>query len=260
MLAALESAPRSPELAYQLARSWIDAGDFDKAEAELDSPEAHAGGWRVAWWRGVLHLANDRPEGACAFFGAVAAELPGELAPRLALAVALELSAAGPGYYGIVSATDPSYASAAFGLSRVRLALGDRAGAVEALRRISTFSSSHLAAQIGLCQLQCADVDGSAPTLVDLTGASAVLGKLAVEPSVRLPLVRDLHRQALRLLEDGDVAADAGIVLAGNPFDEVAQRNGMEQTLRSLAKLAPTDKERCQLVDQANHFRSRTFT
>ena len=77
---------------------------------------------------------------------------------------------------------------------------------------------------------------------------------------MRLPLVRDLHRQALRLLEDGDVAADAGIVLAGNPFDEVAQRNGMEQTLRSLAKLAPTDKERCQLVDQANHFRSRTFT
>ena len=40
--AILESTPRTPEVAFRLARSFIDAGAFAEAEAELDSPEARA--------------------------------------------------------------------------------------------------------------------------------------------------------------------------------------------------------------------------
>jgi len=191
--------------------------------------------------------------------------LPGELAPRLALAVALELSAAGPGYdghggiteptltlrqsehyYGIVSATDPSYASAAFGLSRVRLALGTgrepsrRCGGSRPFRARTWLLRSVVPAPVRGCRRQCTDPRRPHRRLRRARQARRrAVG--APTPRARPP------RQALRLLEDGDVAADAGIVLAGNPStSRPTQRDGAD--VASLAKLAPTDKERCQLV------------
>jgi serine/threonine-protein kinase PknG len=278
----LEAAPRSPELAYQLARSWIEEGDFVEAARELESPEAGEGGWRVAWWRGVMQLAAERPDLAQTFFAAVGAELPGELAPKLAQAVAFELSmpaepGAGEGgrgsneggvdaraeaarFYGLVAATDPGFSSASFGLSRVCLAAGDRAGAAAALVRIPGSSSAHAAAQIALCRLRCAEIKGSPPELDDLRAASSVLEQLRAEPSVRLPLVVELHGQALRLLTDVQGDPDDQVVLGGVPFTEIAIRSALEQTFRSLANLAGSDEERFDLVDLANAFRPRSLT
>jgi serine/threonine-protein kinase PknG len=278
----LESAPRSPELAYQLARSWIEAGDFAEAERELESPEAGEGGWRVAWWRGVMQLAADRPHLAQTFFAAVGAELPGELAPKLAQAVAFELSMPGEHgdnrsgrgmngrgineraeaarYYGLVAATDPGFSSASFGLSRVCLADGDRAGAANALARIPGSSSAHAAAQVALCRLRCAEISGSPPELDDLVAASSVLAQLRAEPSVRLPLEVELHEQALRILKEVRNGPDDQVVLGGVPFQEIAIRSALEQTFRTLANLAGSDEERFDLVDLANAFRPRSLT
>ena len=283
MLSMIESAPRSPELALRLARMWMEKGALNEAERELESSEARAAGWRAGWWRGVLKLAAGRPRDAQALFAAVMAELPGELAPKLALAVSFELSAAtdlgvtvqgngdpaGPGpadlreaarYYEIVSATDPGYASAHFGLARIRVALGDRAGAAAALERIPGSSSAHVAAQIGLCRLRCADLAGVAPELGDLAAASGVLTQLRTEPAVRLSLTRDLHVQALALLLEERIVPDDDVSLAGAALVEVDLRAALERTYRSLAKLAQTDEERFDLVDQANAHRPRTLT
>jgi serine/threonine-protein kinase PknG len=284
--AMLESTPRTPEVAFRLARSFIDAGAFAEAERELDSPEARVGGWRSAWWRGVLHLAAGRPADARPYFAAVISELPGELAPRLALAVSLEMSAGLPAptgwtnggvpgptgaayaddlrqaadHFEIVAATDPTFASASFGLGRVRAALGDRAGAVAALQRIPAASSSHAAAQIALCGLWCADFDGRSPELTDLLAASHLLAHLTAEPAVRLALTRDLRVQTLRLLAQGAVMADPGASVAGAPLTEDDTRAALEKTYRSLAKLAHSDEERFELVDLANVYRPRTLT
>jgi len=72
----LEAAPRSSELAFHLARLAIDEGDLAAAAAALDAPEARGGGWRAAWWRGVLALAADTPQDAQPLFAAVAATNP----------------------------------------------------------------------------------------------------------------------------------------------------------------------------------------
>ncbi len=138
----LEAAPRTPELLFHLARTRIDEGNFDAAVRELDSPEATEAGWRAAWWRGILQLAAGRPQDAGSIFSVVSAELPGELAPKLAYAQALELDAqrsAGSGsgpdvqqlgaaarLYELVARTDRTFASACFGLARVRVLLDDR--------------------------------------------------------------------------------------------------------------------------------------
>ena len=222
--ALLASTPRSAELSLNLARSAIEDGDFERAVRELESPEARESGWRAAWWRGVLHVAEGRPSDGLAYFAAVAAELPGELAPKLAMAAAYEQAArqdqqltpaddgarsaatadlhAAARYYALVVGTDAGYASASFGLARVSMLLGDREAAAAALQRVAKSSSAYVTAQISLCRVRCAELPEDLPTLPDLTAASGTLGGLSLENSVRLPLVRDLHLRALAMLLD----------------------------------------------------------
>jgi serine/threonine-protein kinase PknG len=265
----LETVSRSPELSLFIARSAIDAGEFAEAAQELDSEEARQSGWRAAWWRGALSLAEGRQADAVSFFAAVDRELPGELAPKVALAACLERAEGedvgrelqhAARYYGLVAATDPGYASASFGLARVAMRLGDREEAVSALRRIPRSSSAWVDAQITLCRVQCAPLQGEMPQVSDLIATSEVLGGLAVENSVRLPLVRDLHQHALAMLLDGQTPPDDSVQLMGAELDEQAQRAALERAFRSLAKLAPTDEDRYALVDQANTYRPRTLT
>ncbi len=91
------------------------------------------------------------------------------------------------------------------------------------------------------------------PQVSDLVATSEVLGGLALENSVRLPLVRDLHQHALAMLLDGRTPADpTSVQLMGAELDEQAQRAALERAFRSLAKLAATDEDRYALVDQAN--------
>ena len=91
--AVLQPAPDTPELVFHLARLAIDEGDLDEATRLLNGVEARRGGWRAAWWRGILALARGAGEDAQPLFAAVGTELPGERAPKLALAVAHELAA-----------------------------------------------------------------------------------------------------------------------------------------------------------------------
>ena len=279
--ALLESTPRSPELSLTIARLAIDEGDLELAERELGTPEARASGWRVYWWHGVLQLAQGRPIDALPYFSAVAAEMPGELAPRLAMATCYEEDArqraagdpSGNGtdagvsqlhdavtYYSLVAATDPGFASAAFGLARVYEALGDREEAVSALQRIPKSSSAFLTAQTALCRVRCATLHGQPPTLDDLAASSVTLGVLQLENSVRLPLERDLHQTTLDLLLQGSVDPDAGVVIGGAQLNEVGQRIALETAYRSLAKLSSTQEQRWSLVDRANDCRPRSRT
>ncbi|HEY6429986.1 MAG TPA: tetratricopeptide repeat protein, partial [Acidimicrobiales bacterium] len=279
--ALLEATPRTPELSLAVARFAMDDGEFDVAARELESQEARDSGWRAAWWRGVLHLVDDRPADALPYFSAVAAELPGEVVPKLAMATCFEEEARARArgaqsddvegvrqqrnyavrYYSLVAATDPTCASASFGLARMYLSLGHRDDAVGALRRIPKSSSAYVIAQIALCKVQCARIQDEMPDWEELAAASQTLEALSLENSVRLPLVRELHLQALNLLlDDGSDPADDELVLAGAALSEEGQRSALEGTYRSLAKLAATQEERWALVDQANHYRPRTIT
>ena len=274
--ALVASTPRSPEFSLNIAKSAIEDGAYDEAVRELESPEARKSGWRAAWWRGVLHVAEGRPSDGLAYFAAVAAELPGELAPKLAMASSYELAArtdmesagadvtahlhAAARYYALVAATDPGYASASFGLARVSMELGDREAAAAALQRVPKSSSAYITAQVASCRVLCAALPGDPPTVTDLAASSGTLAGLSLENSVRLPLLRELHQQALTMLLEERVAADDDIVLVGAPLNEEGQRTALEHTYRSLAKLAPSEEERCELVDQANAYRPRTLT
>ena len=125
-------AADSAETRLALIRELIVTGDLAGAQRVLgDLAAIDPGDWRVAWYTGLRSLAADNPAGARAAFDAVYDALPGELAPKLALAFAAEAAgdhAAAARYFQLVWTVDHSYVSAAFGLARARLQAGDRAG------------------------------------------------------------------------------------------------------------------------------------
>jgi serine/threonine-protein kinase PknG len=106
----------------------------------------------------------------------------------------------------------------------------------------------------------CTDVNGHPPELTDLTTASAALADLRVDPEQRAILRRDLLATMLTQLESRAIAPNPRQQLAGAALSEFGVRSALEETYRTLARLASTAAERIRLVDEANRHRPRTLT
>ena len=158
---------QSAETRLALARSLLDAGEADQAGRVLaDLAAEDPVDWRIAWYDGLRMLLAGNAAGALGAFGAVYDELPGELAPKLALAFAAEAAgdiAAAGRYFRLVWTVDHGYISAAFGLARACLAAGDRPGAIAALAGVPDASSHHAAAQIAAVRILVSPGSGAGP-------------------------------------------------------------------------------------------------
>jgi serine/threonine-protein kinase PknG len=252
----------SAETRLALARARIDAGDYDEAAAVLAELAAQdPADWRIAWYHGLRELALGRPENARGAFGAVYDELPGELAPKLALGFAAEAAgdaAAAGRYFRLVWAVDQSYISAAFGLARTCLAAGDRPNAIAALAAVPRTSSHHAAAQIAAVRLLVSGDGQRAVTADDLRQADGRLGQLVLDDIRRQQLTVEVLRAALDWCSSG-TAPGGGPILGCEPNDR-ALRFGLERSYRALARLTPDQARRIELVDLANAVRPRTLT
>jgi serine/threonine-protein kinase PknG len=245
----------SPEMMLALARARIDSGDIDGAGEVLAGLAAgDPGDWRIAWYNGLRLLAGGTLSpgagtSARGAFEAVCDELPGEVAPKLALAFAIEAgggTAKAMGYFSLVWTVDRSYISAAFGLARCRMAQQDRPGAIEALSQVPETSSYYTAAQIAAIQI-------GALTGSDLVQAADRLGRLrALDEEQRQQLTAKLLHAALE-------KPPAAKILGYTP-DERSLRFGLESCYRAQARLASDRTRRIELVDMANSVRPRTLT
>jgi serine/threonine-protein kinase PknG len=255
---------RTPEVELRLARELINAGDFDAAEQVLaEIEERDPWEWRVSWCRGLAELARGRPDRATASFKSVYGVVPGELAPKLALAVAAEQegrpSDAAP-LYEIVARTDPAYTTASFGLARCLLAVGARADALSAYQSVPESSSSYLDAQSAWIACLSEPDGAGAPTLEELQAAIARLQGLKLDPSRQAQLRIEILLAGLDVLAHDGLGADASARLGPFALDERELRFGIEGGYRELAHHATTAEERVRLVDRANAMRPRTLT
>jgi serine/threonine-protein kinase PknG len=257
----------SVETRVALVRSLIGTGDLPAARACLaelsSSPQAD---WRVAWYTGLCELADGQPDRARAAFSAVYDELPGELAPKLALAFAAEASGDLPAarhYFQLVWTVDQSYVSAGFGAARACLAGGDRVSAIAAVAAVPETSSHHAAAQIAAVRLLVAG--GAGLSGADLHQADQRLGRLPLEDNDprRHQLTVEILRAALDWVSTpaaaparGGAQTAAERILGCEP-NERALRFGLERGYRALATLLP--ERRVELVDMANSVRPRTW-
>jgi serine/threonine-protein kinase PknG len=265
ILAQLRAAPeRTVEVDLRLAAALIEGGDFAEAEELLGAIESDdPWEWRASWYRGMAKLAQGLSEEARGCFTTVYRSVPGELAPKLALAVACEsigaLEAAS-GWYEIVSRTDPSTTSASFGLARCRLRLGDRAGALAAYERVPDSSSGYVDAQVARVRCLSAPDGGGDSALADVLAAGAVLEGLPLAREKRDRLAADVLEAVLALALEGKARADGRMSVLGHRLSERELRLGLEHTYRALARQASSRGERIRLVDRANRTRPRTWT
>jgi serine/threonine-protein kinase PknG len=271
------------ETRLALARSLLEAGDHRAAGGVLaDLAAEDPIDWRIAWYDGLRRILAGDARAACGAFSAVYDELPGELAPKLALAFALEAAgdaAAAQRYFRLVWTVDRSHISAAFGLARTSLAAGDRPGAIAALAAVPESSSHHAAAQIVAVRILVSPgVTGD-----DLRRADGTLGRLALDEARRQQLTVEVLRAALDWATasgsggargpgsgprsgpgsgsgTGTAAGSGpgGLILGCEP-NERALRFGLERGYRALAKLTQDHKRRIELVDMANAVRPRTW-
>ncbi len=254
---ALQQVTETVELRLRRARASIDLGRRDEAAAELSRIEADdPWEWRVAWLRGVMALAAARPRGRpvdrrrVKAFDRCLFEVPGELAPKLAAAIAAERAgnvAVAAALYDIVSTVDPSYVGAATGLARCRLKANDVPGALAAFSRVPSTHRAHGEAQLAAVRALVGAARFAEAAQI-LEQAQAV-GREAAQLDV------ELFEAALAGLTNGSVKAQPSVTVRGQKLDEPGVRQGLERAYRTLAKLSPDDPERWRLVDRANQVR-----
>ena len=272
----VKQLPNSIEAKLRLANSLIDraatasAGDYPVAENLLAAvAQQDAWDWRVDWYRGRSLLAQNRPQEAQAMFDRVYFDLPGELAPKLAFAIAAELGkkyALATQMYELVERTDLNYPTAAFGLARCRLMQGDRNAAVEALQQVPQTSNLYTRAKVEIARIL---VDRQLPvainipkhpqpTISELQSATQTVESLTLEGIERYRLDRQVLETALNLLTSKAIVAQDSLKILGQPLQELKLREGLEKVLRSMAHLSTGD-EKINLVDEANKVRPKTL-
>ncbi|BDH03764.1 serine/threonine-protein kinase [Streptomyces seoulensis] len=274
LIGALEAAPgQSVETRLRRVRARLEHGDREAALttlARLD--EERPDDWRVVWCRGVAALVTGDFENAALSFDAIYDAFPGEAAPKLALGLCAEVLGQldnAAEYYRLVWATDPSFVSAAFALARVRLASGDRSGAVRTLESVPESSIHYTAARVAAVRARLRGrtaAAGDVPFLDDLTAAAGqveALDAYGLDPARRERLSAEVLGCALDwILSRGQGTArpvTGGRVLLGSGLDERGLRFGLERAYRTLARLAPGGEERIELVERANRYRPRTW-
>ncbi|MFI8517080.1 tetratricopeptide repeat protein [Streptomyces sp. NPDC085481] len=268
LITALHAAPvASLELRLRELRARVEMGDLAAAVRALATLEQqHADDWRVVWYRGITSLVTGDQAGAALSFDAIYDAFPGEPAPKLALGICAEVLGQldnAAEYYRLVWATDPSYVSAAFGLARVQLAAGDRAGAVRTLESVPESSIHYTAARVAAVRARLRRRPANEPLGADLTAAAAQVSALqgfGLDAVRRERLSTEVLGTALDWVLSGSPGAGpAGTVLLGSALDERGLRFGLERSYRVLARLAQQGEERIELVERANRFRPRTW-
>ncbi|MEU3523517.1 tetratricopeptide repeat protein [Streptomyces sp. NPDC038707] len=271
LISTLAAAPtRTVETRLRQVRARLESGDHQGALTGLaELEEERPDDWRVVWLRGVAALVTGDFAGAALAFDAVYDAFPGEAAPKLALALCAEVLGQTDNaaeYYRLVWTTDRSFVSAAFGLARVRLAAGDRQGAVQTLESVPESSIHYTAARVAAVRARLrgrTPGPGDVPFGDDLAAAAGQVEALqayGLDPARRARLSAEVLGGALDwVLSGGAGSAAAGRTLLGSGLDERGLRFGLERAYRTLARLAPGGKERIELVERANRYRPRTW-
>lgn len=259
---ACQQLPTSVELKLQLASVAMDAGSSADAVTVLDDlAKQDAWDWRVTWLRGRMHLAQGNFSDALKQFDQVYFDLPGELAPKLAMGLAAECAGdfkLAALMHEIVVRTDPGFLASVFGLARSLASLGRRKEAVDVLlTKVPETSSLYQRARVSAMRLM---VDGrlSTPGPQDFQHVADTFAAIALDTADRLRLQRQLLETAIYMISQRKLQPSASVKLAGYSLDERSLRFGLEKCLRELAHLA-SGPEKIQLVDMANRARPRTL-
>ncbi|MFF6786280.1 tetratricopeptide repeat protein [Streptomyces sp. NPDC012510] len=247
--------------------------DLERAQEELDTADSIPGPpavrrWRLEWHRALVALRRAglddnlrRIAEAKVHFTKVRLELPGEYAPKLALAYCGERlgdDTAGPTakeLYEAVFARNPAHGGAALGLARLALRAGDRRAALDVLGRVRPGTLDHTVARVAALRIRAARLpEGAdplpAPSEVD-TALTALRGLVRQEPGAGEPSLSE--DEALRLsTELYEWQLDALYSRADRPGPGGA-RGGGRLDPRGLRRMSAKERELRERIE--SHYR-----
>jgi serine/threonine-protein kinase PknG len=262
----------SVELDLAAARAHIELGEPEEAARRIARAVSMLSGWaehdwRISWHNGLLALANNDVAGALTAFKDVYSDVPGEVAPKLAIGFCLERQGElddAKQHYQVVWNRDDEQASALFGLARIALRQHDRAEAVKVLDQLPRLSRHYDAAQIAAVRVLLAKLDDRPATVADINAAEERLPRLYLDGGedngeTRLRLTATLFDVALAKVESDNRKWRGGPLL-GDPVTEKGLRDRQEAALRALADHTEDLSRSHVLTDVANTVRRRTRT
>jgi serine/threonine-protein kinase PknG len=213
--------------------------------------------WRAVWVGGLAALDAGDFTSAQSSFNAVYGQVPGELAPKLALGLACERGGEGhiaEALYQTCASTDANYvAAAAFGMARIRAARGDVTSAVQALDLVPSTSRSYPEAR----RLRALQLYESGRGLPALSQAMNSLEGVQLDPRERGELTAQILERAIS--EVGKNGATSNLKVGAYEAEEDTLRDGLEATYRQLAGIETDETRRYALVDKANAVRRWTL-
>ena len=257
-LDALKAAPESsPEVLLATAHAALHCGQLDVVDAVVtDMLTADPWEWRAVWMSGLAALARGDVATAQSAFNAVYGQVPGELAPKLALALACERSNeldVAESLYTTCARADANYiAPCAFGLARIRSGRADVDGAISALDLVPPTSRAYTEAR----RERAGQLAASGRGLPALSEAMRSVNSLTLDAKDRATLLVGVLDVALD--EVRAKGAQPDILIAGVPAAEPSLRQGLESGYRELAGYADSREDKIHLVDQANSVRNWT--
>jgi serine/threonine-protein kinase PknG len=286
LLATLPAEHPSAEVQLARCRAELEIGKLQDAARSLkradDESTSVAPGdyWRMSWHQGLLALARNRVDAAEHEFDEVYRALPGEDAPKLALAYCAEMlddKARAESLFRAVWQRDRLQVSAAFGVARICLSKGDRAGAVRELDNVPKISQHAEAAAIARVAALSKVLGSGPPTEEHLQQAINRLPDARLDNGeARNRLVTAVLESAFQWTHDhrrrlpidwraafGDRTRKDNVhntrAVLGDQPSEGDLREALEWYYRSLANQARNENDHGILVDLANRIRPRTL-
>jgi serine/threonine-protein kinase PknG len=255
----LQAAPdRTAGVLLELARAGLEADRLDVVAAVTEELlAADPWDWRAVWMQGLAALAADDPRAAQGAFNAVYGQVAGELAPKLALAVACAGTgdvAVAEGLFLTCARTDAAYVPVcAFALAALHSGSDRWQHAVAALDLVPMTSRAYPDARLR----RAWEVITREKDLASIVAALHDVGGVGLDPATVAEVTREGLESALELVRANGPLPGAEV--NGRPVTEDGLRDGLEATLRQLATATDDHERRVELVDEANQVRRWTL-
>lgn len=205
--------------------------------------------WRAVWLAGLRALQDRDYTTAQSSFNAVYGQVPGELAPKLALALACELGGEydiAEDLYRICANTDANYVTpAAFGLARVRAARNDLPGSLAALELVPSTSRGYPESQ----RLKAQHLVTLATDASGLDEAFSAITQARLDPLAEAQYRALLYDRAMALAQKGPLH------LGNRTLTPPMVRDELVAAYLQLGRLTESPELRAGYVDLANSLR-----
>ncbi len=257
---AEKMGPKSVEAHLRLAAALMAVGDHDASERILDRLAAEdAFDWRVRWYKGKSWLLRGSGNEARGEFGRVYFEMPGEVAPKLAIGYAAELAGnmeEAIGFYDRVARVDPNNTTACFGLARCFKAKGDIVAAAAALGMVPVNHSLYEESRIALAKVLMHDEARLSEEV--LLAAAQTIEAISMDSGIVHQLAAKLLFNAIDLIRKGVMKEDDSKSLLGHNMQIMALRTGAEAEYRRASRYSSDAGEKVFWIDLANAVRPVT--